>query len=208
MGLHRRLSHAENTQGPAGDDPVGPVLKKGNGPLPKHRRALTGGAGEHDHPHSVHLKAAARGGAPVVLEGDAALGKIGLLVVVLGHFAAVRVELFKISLHAQGGLPVEDQLFPKALSQHIFGQVVAGGAKPPRGDDEVGPAAGGLHHLPEPLGVIPHHGVVKHIDAQGGQLLGEDLGVGIGDVAQQQLGAHGDQFGCMDHKKPPLKRTE
>ena len=59
---------------------------------------------------------------------DAALGQIGLLVVVLGHFAAFRVEFLEIGLHPQGGLPVEDQLFPKALGQHVFGQVVAGGA--------------------------------------------------------------------------------
>ena len=53
------------------------------------------------------------------------------------------------------------------------------------GDDDVRPCLGDVQGVPEPLGIVPHHGVVVDGDAQGAETLGEDLGVGVGDVAQR-----------------------
>ena len=96
---------------------------------------------------------------------------------------------------------VIDQLFPKNLGQDVFGQVVTGGAQAAGGDDDIGPAPGQLHRLPGPLGVVPHHGVPVDVQAQGAEPLGEDLGVQVDDVAQQQLSAHGQDLYSMRHEK-------
>ena len=148
---------------------------------------------------AASLKPAAGGGAPVVLEGDTALGKPCLLVVVFRHVPVLWVELFEVSPHPPGGLLVVDQLLSKALRQNGFGQIVTGGAKPAGGDDDIGPLPGNFHRPAKPGRVVPHHGMVINVDAQSGQLPGEHLPVGIGNVAQQQFGAHGDEFGGVRH---------
>lgn len=135
--------------------------------------------------HPVRLEGHAGGGAPVVVQHRAPLGQHGLLVVVLRHGAA-GVEPLKVGLDAAGGGRVEHQLFAEALGQHVFGQIVAGGAQAAGGNENVRPAFGQLHRGTQPLGVVAHHRVVVDVDAQGRQALGEHLGVGVGDVAQQR----------------------
>ncbi len=99
---------------------------------------------------------------------------------------------------------VEDQLLAEGLGQHVFGEIVAGGAQAAGGDDDVGPLFGQSHRLLGPLEVVPHHGVPEDIQPQLAQPLGEHLGVGVGDVAQQQLGADGQNFNGMRHRKDLL----
>ena len=173
----------------------------------EHGAALIGGTGEHDDPDAVGLKGAARGGAPVVGEDGAALGQVGLLEVVVRHGTA-GVEPLEVIPDPLGGRLVIHQLLAKALGQHVLGQVVAGGSQAAGGDDDVGPALGHLHRRLQPLGIVPHHDVVVHVDAQGAQPLGEHLGVGVGDVAQEQFGAYCDEFCGMRHNKRPPKRRE
>ena len=48
-------------------------------------------------------------------------------------------------------------------------------------------------------GLSPHYRVPVDVDTQGGEALGEDLGVGVCDVAQKQLRAHGDEFRGVCH---------
>ena len=115
------------------------------------------------------------GAVPMSLGEDGrALGQHGLLVVVLRHGAA-GVEPLKVGLDAAGGGRVEHQLFAEALGQHVFGQIVAGGAQAAGGNENVRPAFGQLHRGPQPLGVVAHHRVVVDVDAQGRQALGEHL---------------------------------
>ena len=87
-------------------------------------------------------------------------------------------------------LVLEDEPLPEGLADGLFGEVVVGGAQAAGGDDDVGPLFGQSHRLLGPLEVVPHHGVPKDVQPQLAQPLGEHLGVGVGDVAQEQLGAH------------------
>ena len=160
----------------------------------QHGGALPGRAGEHDHGDAVLFPGAARSGAPVVDQHGAALRQHGLLEVVLRHLPA-GVDPGEVVPDALGGAGVKGQLPVEAVRQHVFGQVVAGGAEAAGGDNQVSPALGDLHRRPQPLGVIPHHGVIVDVDAQGGHFPGDHLGVGVGDAAQQQLGAYGDELG-------------
>ena len=184
-----------------GDDPLRQLLEIGHGPVLEHGAALAGGAGEHDDVDPVGLKGAARGGAPVVGENGAALGQHGLLHVVLRHGPA---NAGKVGADALGRSLVKHQLLAEGLSQDVFGQIVAGGAQAAGGDDDVRPPLGHVHRLADPLGVVPHHGVVIDVQPQGAQPLGEGLGVGVGDVAQQKLGAHRQDLHGMRHNKQDL----
>ena len=94
-----------------------------------------------------------------------------------------------------GAFRVVDQGLAKALRQRLLGEIVAGGAEPPGGDDQIGAEAGDVHRLNEPPGVVPHHGVPVYVDAQLREHLGKIPGVGVGGVAQQQLRAHGNDLG-------------
>ena len=91
-------------------------------------------------------------------------------------------------------LRVVDQLPSKALRHHLLCEVVIGGAQAAGGEEDVRPSPGGFQHGAQPLRIVPYHRVVADADAQGVQLPGEVLGVGVGDAAQQQLRPHSDDF--------------
>ena len=117
----------------------------------------------------------------------AALGQPGLLKIVFRYLPTGFGEVVPDGV---GALGVEHQRPAEGFGQHLLGQVVAGGPQAAGGDDDVRPAPGQLHRRPEPLGVVPYHGVVIDIDAHGGQFPAQVPGIGIEDVAQQQFGAH------------------
>ena len=166
----------------------------------EHGPALPGGAGEHDDPYPLRLKGAAGGGAPVVCKDGAALRQHGLLEVVLRH-GPVGVEALEVAADALGRGLVKDQLPPEDLGQSLLGEVVAGGPQAAGGDEDVGPPPGDLHSGAEPGGIVPHHRVVVDVDAQLRKALGDHLGVCIGDIAEEQFGAHGDEFRDMRHMR-------
>ena len=198
--LHGGLPHTEDPQRAGENGAVGQILQIGQGPVGEHLPALPGWTGEHDHPDPLRFEGAAGGGAPVVGENGAALGQHGLLEVVLGHGPA-GVELLKIGTDALGRRLVKDQLFAEGGGQYVLGQIVTGGAQAAGGDEDVGPPLGNLHRGAQPLRVVAHHRVVEDVDADAAESLGDHLGVGVGDVAEEQLGAHGDEFGCVGHDK-------
>ena len=194
--FHLRLPDAEELERPGDDGPVGQRAEIGRRPVAEHGGALPGRAGEHEDVDALRFKRAAGCGPPVVLKDGGTLREVELLGVVGRHLPA---DFLEEGPAAGLGLRVMDQLFSKARGQYIFRQVVAGGAQPPRGDNQVGPGFGQFHRRPQPPGVVPHHGVVIDVDPQGGEPLGEHLCVGIGDVAEEQLGAHGDELRSMGH---------
>ena len=51
--------------------------------------------------------------------------------------------------------------------------------------------------LRQALGVVAHHRVPEDVDADGGQGLGDVPGIGVDDVAEEQLRAHGDDLSGM-----------
>ena len=171
-------------------------MQVGQGPVAEHHLTLPGRAGEHEHVGATGLEGHPRGGAPVVVQHGAPFGDHGLLEVVLGDRGAPLGKPFPDPL---GGGFVVHQFLPEGLGHRHLGQVVAGGPQAPGGDEDVRPVPGDVHCLADPLGVVPHHGVVVDVDPQLGQALGDHLGIGVGDVAQQQLGAHGDEFGGVAH---------
>ncbi len=195
-GLHRRLPRAEHTQGAGANHLLAQPGQPGQRPLPEHGQALAGRAGEHHHIGPLHLKGAARRGAPGVVQHMAALGQPRLLKIVFRHLPAYAG---KKTPNVLGALRVEHQLFPKGLRQRLLGEVVAGGPQSPRSHQYVRPAPGQLRRRLHALRVIPHHRVVQHIQPQAGQLPAQGLGVGIDDSAQQQLSTHRQNFHRMAH---------
>ena len=192
--LHPRLADPEELEGAGDDGPLGQAPEIGGRPVAEHGGTLPGRAGQHEDMDAVRLKGAARGRAPVVLKHHGPLGHVELLGVVGGHLPPDRLEK---GAAAGLGLGVVHQLAAKALGQDVFGQVVTGGSQPSGSDDEVGPGPGQLHGGAEPPGIVPHHGVVVDVDPQRGEPLGEHLGVGIGDVAEQQFRTDCNQFRGM-----------
>ena len=162
----------------------------------EHHLALPRRAGEHDHVDPVGCKGHAGGGAPVVVQHGGPLRDHGLLVVVLGDGPAHGGEAVPDALGAR--LMVKE-LPAKGLGQGDLGQVIAGGAEAAGGDENIRPFFGDVHRLPHPVGVVPHDGVVKDVDAQLGKALGDHLRVGVGDVAQQQLCPDGNEFCGVAH---------
>ena len=150
-----------------------------------------GRAGQHQHMDAIAGKGTAGGGAHGIVEHGAALGQHGLLGIVFRHG------------NMEGGL-VEDPDFLQNVrmgdqrlvkgADGLLGQIVIGGAQTAGGDENIRPAAGDVQRLPEPLGIVSHHGVPEDVDAQGGERLGNGLGVGVGNVAQKQLRAYGNEL--------------
>ena len=94
---------------------------------------------------------------------------------------------------------MKDQGQAKGGGQGLLGEIVTGGPQAPGGDDDVGPVLGDVHGGAEPGGIIPHHSVVVDVDANGRETLGDHLGVGIGNIAQQQFCAHGNELSGIGH---------
>ena len=103
---------------------------------------------------------------------------------------------FISAMHASNYDLVHDQGHAEGFTDDVLGQVVIGGAQAPGGDDEVGPVPGGLHSLPQPGGVVPHHALPIDADAQAPQCGAQLPGVGIHDVPQQELRAHAEDL-CL-----------
>ena len=146
----------------------------------EHGRHLVGRAGEHEDVDAAALKGAAGSGAHGIVKDHAVLGQLRLLGVVLRH-GDMEGRLVKGADLLQN-LRVKYQFFPKGLTDGLLCQIVVGGSQAPCGDDDVRPAAGGLHGLFQALRVVAHHGVPEDVDPQGGQTLGDGLGVGVDNI--------------------------
>ncbi len=94
---------------------------------------------------------------------------------------------------------MEHQLLTEGLTDGLLGQIIVGGAQATGGDDDVRPAAGNGQGLFQALRVVAHHGVPEDVDPQGGEALGDGLGVGVYDVAEKQLRANSEDFSYMGH---------
>ena len=99
----------------------------------------------------------------MVEKGRAALGQPGLTEVVLRHFSAdggkKGPDLFRLRR-------VEHQGKPKGGGQGLFGQIIVGGTEAAGGDQDIRPAPGNLHRLPQTGGIIPDGAVPADVDAQ------------------------------------------
>ena len=92
---------------------------------------------------------------------------------------------------------MQHQGLAKGLADGLLGQVVIGGPQAAGGDDDVRPLPGDVQSVFQALGVVAHHRVPEDVDADGGQGLGDVPGIGVDDVAEEQLRAHGDDLSGM-----------
>ena len=144
---------------------------------------------------AVGLKSAAGCGAHRIVEYGTAIRQLRLLEVVGGH---LHVDVFlEKDFQVVKNVLVQYQGLAEGFADSLLGQVVIGGAQAAGGDDDVGPLPGDVQSVFQALGVVAHDGVPEDVDADGGQGLGDVPGVGVDDVAEEQLRAHGDDFGSM-----------
>ena len=190
--IHGAFAQAEDAQRVGDNLLVRQFFQIGYGAGAEHGVALLGRAGDHDDDLPVLFKGAARRGAPVVVKHRAALRQHGLLKVIGGDLPAQ----IDILIQAPVLVFIPHQLKTKGLRQDLLCQIVTGGAQSAGGDDDIRPLLCHLHAV-QPPGIIPHYGVVAHIDADLGKHFGDIPGVGVGHMAQQQLRAHGEDFGVV-----------
>ena len=190
--VHRALAHAEGHDIVGDDDLFGEGAEVRLHAPAEHSLALVGRPRQHQHMDAVRFKGAAGGGAHGIVEHGAALRQLRLLGVVFRHG------------HMEGGLIkgpdvlqnifVQHQLLAEGRTDGLLGQIVVGRTQAACGENDVGPVPGNVQSLPQALRVVPHYRVPEDVDAQGGQALREHLGVGVGDVTQQDLCADGDDL--------------
>ena len=78
----------------------------------------------------------------------------------------------------------------KGFGHGLLGQVVLRGAKPAGKHQQIAAAFGFLYQITQAARVIPNHMLVQHADAQFRQFAAQKLGVGIDNIAKQQLGSY------------------
>ena len=116
-----------------------------------------------------------------------ALRHVGLPRVVGRHGAASRLE--------EAGDEVDDGLVAHERDAHdlgdgLPGDVVLGGPEPAAHDDAVAPGEGGAQRQGDAVVVVADGLVEVGGHPVGGQVLAQPGGVGVGNLAQEQLGAH------------------
>ena len=199
-GLQVALA-AQNVQGQAVQGAAGAGGQQGANPLVPHGGQLMGRAGQqHGAAALLVLEPHARCGAVVVHDLAALHRHHGLLAVVVGHGAAgaqvKRLDLCQFLL-------IKGEAVAVAGGHRLLGQVVGGGAEAAAEHQQVTALLCRIHQLGHAGGVVSDDVLVQHVDAQRRQLLTEELGVGVQNVTQQQLGAHGDDL--SGHGNPPCR---
>ncbi len=179
------------------DNSLAPLPQPGDEAVFREIAALPGHAGQHDHGGAVLFEDAAGCGAHGVAKHSAACRQIRLLPVQrrgLGaeHGGQILPDLLQ-------DLRVKFQFHAEGPAHGLLGKVVVGGAQPPGEDQQIAAASGDGDDLRQPGRIVAHGGVVQHVHAYGRELLREELGVGVGDVPQQQLRAHGDDLRTIGH---------
>ena len=181
---------------PAGDDPLvaglglAPAQVGEHGPG-EHVGQLVGDAGQRvDHlvPHRADQP---RSRAHGLGDDGRPPGHVGLAGVALGHVPAPRPE--------EPGDELDDGRV--ALERHVHhrgdgvaGDVVVGGTEPAAHDHAVGAGQGAAQGQDDPGLVVAHRLVEVGVHARRGQLLPEPGRVGVGDLAEEELGPDGDDL--------------
>ena len=191
LGLQRALA-ADDVQGDAVQGAAGALGQQRAHALLPHGLQLMGRAGhQHGAAAALILKPHARGRAVVVGNLSALHRHHGLLAVVRGHFAAGAAVKVLDLLHL---FCVKAQGVAIAGGHGLLGQVIGGGAKPAAEHQQVTAAFGLLHQLGQAARIVPDHVLMQHGDAQVGQLPAQVLGIGIQNVTEQKLSAHGNNL--------------
>ena len=158
----------------------------------QHGQHLEGRAGQHQNMDAVCFEGTAGGSAHGVIKHGAADRQLCLLKIVLRHFH-VNIPL-EIAANRLEDVFVEDQRLSEGLADGLLGHVIIGGAKATGGDDNIGSLSGNCQSFFQTLGIIADDSMPEHIHADGGQSLRDILCIGVGNVAQQQFSADGDDL--------------
>ena len=172
---------------------AGPGLsgKPGHDPVMQHGQEFGRRAGQQDDQLAAFRRCgAARGRAHTVGKGVAAARQPGLLVLVLAHGPVT--EVFPQPAQA---VRIFFQRQAQDAGHGLLGEIVVGGAQAAGGDDQVAALQGGAQAFFQAGGVVAHHAGMVQVDAQGGEGAGHMGGVRIDGVAEQKLGAHGNDLG-------------
>ena len=191
--VHRALADAEDVDGVGDDLLVRQLAEIRYRALFEHDAALLRRPRQHDDDLAVLLEGAAGRGARGVMEHGAALGQQRLTEIVVRQLLA---EMYIVIERVHLAL-VLDELHVEGTGEDLLGQVVAGRAEAAGGNDDVGALARDFHTFLQPLRVIADDGVIQHVDADLRQQLRHVARVGIRDVAEQQLGSHGNYLGII-----------
>ena len=170
--------------------------------LGPHGFHLVGHAGHQHSAMALLLKPGTGGGAVVVDDLMPFGGHHGLLAVVGGRLPTGAGK------KAGDLLPlgfVKGQLVPKTGSHRLLGQVVCRGAQAAGEDQKITAALGLVDEIRQTAMVVANGALPLDGDAQVGQLPAQVLGVGVEDIAEQQLGAHTDDL-CRHRLTPQNPR--
>ena len=74
------------------------------------------------------------------------------------------------------------------------GDVVLGRSQSPGGDHDVGSPEGRLQGGSHPAEVVTDGGLLKEVEPEGGQLAGDECGIGVDDLTQEELRADTDDL--------------
>ena len=188
-----RFAHPPGAEHPADDDPGRlPVL--GHPPLDirqdpplEHVGHLIGHAG-NGVDHLVTHRADQPGGGALGLRDESAPSGTSAWRRFEGDISRWR-EL-NIARISSTTLLVPVQPDVHDLGDGLPGDVVLGGPEPAADDDAVAAGQRGAEGEHHPVVVVPDRLVEMGADAGGGQVLTQPRRVGVGDLAQQQLGPH------------------
>ena len=121
----------------------------------------------------------------------------GMMVAPTGTSAwrALLADMVRPRVPEEPGDDVDDLLVADQLDAHdvgdgLAGDVVLGRPQAAADDDPVAAGQGGAKGQRDPLVVVPHRLVEVRRDPGRGQAVAQPGRVGVGDLAQQELGAH------------------
>ena len=194
------LALAPHPQHPAGDHRrlAGPPAQVGQHGALEHLLHLVGHAGHGvDDPIAHRADQPGRGAARL---GDhrRPVGHHRLAKVAFGHRSAPGCEHVSDRL---GHRLVGAKLDPHHLGDRLTGDVVVGGAEPAAHDHRVGLFEGPPQRSHDAVEVVTDLPLGQRVDAVGGELLPDPRRVGVDDLAEQQLGADGDDV--TSHGRSP-----
>ena len=166
-----------------------------------HGLHLMGHAGHQHGTAAVLLEPCARRGAVVVDHLMPVHRHHGLLAVVGGGLAPGAGKEVHDLLPLIG---VKGKGIAKTGGHRLLGQVVRRGAQPAGEHQQVAPLFCFVDKIRQTVMVIADGALPPDGDAQRGQLPAEVLGIGVKNIAEQQLGTHTDDLCCHGQINPRI----
>lgn len=158
----------------------------------EHGEEFVGGAGEADDDFAVFSGDEAGGGSVGVFDWFGAGGALGLAVLVGGEGDAAGAHE---GFEAPFDFGVFDEGVLEGGGDGVAGEVVLGGAESADGEDDVGAGEGEAEGFDGAGEVIADGLAVQVVDADFGEESADGGGVGIDGLAEEELGADGDDLG-------------